>query len=360
MLPLNGIRVVEFAGMGPAPFAAMILADMGAKVTRIARPGPEAPPGLDVLTRGRDTIHLDLKAENGRAEALRLVTEADMLIEGFRPGVMERLGLGPEDCHGANPALVYGRMTGWGQDGPLAQSAGHDINYIAITGALWSMGEAGRPPQPPLNLLGDFGAGATYLVIGLLAALHKARATGAGDVVDAAICDGTNAMMGFVRGQKARGRWRYERAANRLDGSAPNYRVYTCADGKWLSVGALERKFFANLLAAMGFEGAELERHASLEAPAETATTLEAHFLTKTRNAWCAILEGIDCCIAPVLDPDEALDHPHMKARALNARTPTGPQPAPAPRFLGTAAMATGKMATGKMAAGKKAAGGAS
>lgn len=336
MSPLAGIRVVEFAGMGPAPFAAMMLSDMGAHITRIARPDADGPPpGGDVLTRGRETIHLDLKSDDGRSTALRYVAESDILIEGFRPGVMERLWLGPRDCHGVNPALVYGRMTGWGQDGPLAHTAGHDINYIALTGALWSMGEADRPPQPPLNLLGDFGAGASFLVIGLLAALHKARETGLGDVVDAAIFDGTNTMMGFVRGQIARGRWQYERAANRLDGSAPNYRVYTCADGKWISVGALEPKFFSALLQAMGFEGAELKRLLSLEPRADVSATLEEHFLTKTRDEWCDVFDGVDCCVTPVLDPVEALNHPHMKARKLNIDTPTGPQPAPAPRFLG-------------------------
>lgn len=336
MTPLADIRVVEFAGMGPAPFAAMMLSDMGATVTRIARPDSQSPqPGVDVLTRGRETLYLDLKSEEGRATALEHIAGANLVIEGFRPGVMERLGLGPQACHAVNPALVYGRMTGWGQDGPLAQSAGHDINYIAITGALWSMGEAGRPPQPPLNLLGDFGAGASFLVVGLLAALHQAQTTGKGDVVDAAICDGTNTMMGFVRGQVARGRWTYERAANRLDGSAPNYRVYTCADGKWVSVGALEPKFFRALLEAMGFGGDELERLLSLEPRDEIIETLQARFLTKTRDEWRAVFDGIDCCFAPVLDPNEALRHPHMIARGLNRETSTGPQPAPSPRFLG-------------------------
>ncbi len=338
MRPLRGISVVEFAGIGPGPFSAMLLADMGAEVVRITRPGATAaPPGADVLTRGRQTRELDLKSVQGRDQALALVAEADMLIEGFRPGVMERLGLGPEDCHAINPALVYGRMTGWGQTGPLAQSAGHDLNYIAITGALWSMGESDRPPQPPLNLLGDFGAGATFLVMGLLAGLHEARTNGRGPVVDAAICDGVNTLMGFVRGQNAIGRWTYQRGANRLDGSAPNYRIYACADGKWLSVGALEPKFFSNLLTAMKFEGADHDRLLSLSAPAEVADILERRFLTRSRDAWCAIFDGVDCCVAPVLDPEEALTHPHSVARALNVDTPTGPQPAPAPRFVSAA-----------------------
>lgn len=338
MHPLSGISVVEFAGIGPGPFAAMLLSDMGAEVTRIARPSATAAPsGADVLTRGRQIRELDLKSNAGRDHALALVADADMLIEGFRPGVMERLGLGPEDCHAINPALVYGRMTGWGQEGPLAQSAGHDLNYIAITGALWSMGESDRPPRPPLNLLGDFGAGSTYLVIGLLAGLHAARTSGRGPVVDAAICDGVNSLMGFVRGQNALGRWAYERGTNRLDGSAPNYRIYTCADGKWLAVGALEPKFFSNLLTAMEFEGSEHERLLSLSTPIEVAGILEERFLTKSRDAWCAVFDGVDCCVAPVLDPEEALNYPHSVARALNVETPTGPQPAPAPRFLTTA-----------------------
>ena len=350
MGPLAGIRVVEFAGMGPAPFAAMMLSDMGAEVIRIARPDTNGPPpDADVLTRGRKTRHIDLKSDDGRAEALRLVSEADLLIEGFRPGVMERLGLGPEVCHGINPSLVYGRMTGWGQDGPLAQSAGHDLNYIALSGALWSMGQNNQPPQPPLNFLGDFGAGATFLVIGLLAGFHQAQTTGRGDVVDAAICDGTNTMMGFLRGQKALGRWQYKRGANRLDGSAPNYRLYTCADGKWLSVGALEPKFFSALLAAMNFSGTQLEQLLSLEPREKVVATLEERFLTKTRDEWCAVFNGIDCCVAPVLDPDEALDHPHMKARALNIDTSTGPQPASSPRFLGTTTANANKKAAEDM-----------
>ena len=242
------------------------------------------------------------------------------------------MGLGPEPCHTVNPALIYGRMTGWGQDGPLAQTAGHDINYIASTGVLWSIGAKEQPPQVPLNLLGDFGGGASFLVIGLLAGLHAAQTTGHGQVIDAAICDGVNTMMGFLRGQNALGRWDYQRGGNRLDGSAPNYRLYACADGKWLSVGALERKFFANLLTALGFAGKDHARLLSLAAPNEVAETLEAVFRTKTRDDWTAELAGIDCCAAPVLDPVEALSHPHMAARGLNPVTPTGPQPAPAPR----------------------------
>lgn len=334
MSALSDIRVVEFAGIGPSPFAAMLLADMGAEVIRIARPDSDAPPyGTNVLNRGRIAREIDLKSGAGRAEALDLIREADLLIEGFRPGVMERLGLGPDACHTANPALVYGRMTGWGQDGPLAHSAGHDINYIAITGALWSMGAPDRPPALPLNLLGDFGGGATFLVMGLLAGLHAAKTTGQGQVVDAAICDGVNTMMGFVRGQHALGRWDYTRGTNRLDGSAPNYRLYTCRDGKWLSVGALETKFFANLLTALGFEGPDHARLLSLADPEEVASALESIFQTKARDAWVARLAEVDCCVAPVLDPIEALSHPHMAARGLNPAMPTGPQPAPAPRI---------------------------
>jgi len=335
MGPLTGINVIEFAGIGPAPFAAMLLSDLGARVTRVIRPDVEASTaGADVLTRNRIVRELDLKSEAGRAAALDLVAQSDLLIEGFRPGVMERLRQGPEPCHAIHPALVYGRMTGWGQDGPLAQAAGHDINYLAITGALWSMGAKDQPPQVPLNLLGDFGGGASFLVIGLLAGLHAARTTGRGQVVDAAICDGVNTMMGFLRGQHALGRWEYQRGGNRLDGSAPNYRLYACSDGKWLSVGALERKFFAHLLTALGFSGDTHARLVSLANPEEVAATLEAVFLTKTRDAWTAKLADVDCCIAPVLDPVEALSHAHMAARGLNPMTPTGPQPAPAPRIV--------------------------
>lgn len=333
MGPLAGIRVLEFAGLGPAPFAAMILADLGAEVIRIDRPGGPSPNGVDVLTRGRACLSLDLKSDEGRETALALAAQADMLIEGFRPGVMERLGLGPEHCHLRNPKLVYGRMTGWGQAGPLAQSAGHDLTYIAVTGALWSIGEADRAPVPPLNLLGDFGGGANFLVIGLLAAQIRAHATGRGDVIDAAICDATNLMMGFVRGQAALGRWTYTRGSNRLDGSAPNYRLYECADGKWVAVAPLEPKFFADLLAQLGFEGDDHARLLSLGDRQAIADALAARFRERPRDAWAALFEGSDACVAPVLDPDEALGHPHLSERGLNVLTKSGPQPVPAPRF---------------------------
>lgn len=335
MGPLAGLRVVEFAGIGPGPFAGMMLADMGAEILRIDRPGPVDPLlKHDIPARGRRSVVLDLKDPKGQAAALRLVSQADALIEGFRPGVMERLGLGPDVCRTANPALVYGRMTGWGQDGPLAQAAGHDINYISLSGALWSMGEAGRDPVPPLNLLGDFGGGAMFLAFGIVCGMLRAQKTGKGDVVDAAICDGTAALMGFIQSQRGRGRWVNQRGANRLDGAAPHYGVYACADGKWVSIAPLEPQFFEIFRQTLDLpEDWRTGRDDPANWPAYRAH-LEAIFATRTRDEWCAVFEGTDVCFAPVLDLDEAPEHPHNKARGIFVPALGGMvQPMPAPRF---------------------------
>ncbi len=335
MGPLTGLRVLEFAGIGPGPFAAMMLADMGAEVLRIDRPGP-ADPSLrhDIPARGRRSLVLDLKRAEDVETALQLAGRADALIEGFRPGVMERLGLGPGACHARNPALVYGRMTGWGQDGPLAQAAGHDLNYIALSGALWSMGEAGRDPVPPLNLLGDFGGGAMFLAFGLVCGLLRARQTGRGDVVDAAICDGVNTLMGFIQAQRGRGRWVDQRAANRLDGAAPIYGVYRCADGQWITLAPLEPQFFALLAQMLDLpEDWQKGRDDRANWPGYRAR-LAALFATRSRADWCEMFEGTDVCFAPVLSPAEAPGHPHAIARGLFVPGPEGSlQPAPAPRF---------------------------
>lgn len=334
MGPLIGTKIIEFAGIGPGPFAGMMLADMGADVLRIDRPGPPAPGrSSDVLARGRRSVVLDLKSESGRIAALKLCAKADALIEGFRPGVMERLGLGPEACHAVNPALVYGRMTGWGQDGPLAQAAGHDLNYIALSGALWATGEADRAPVPALNLLGDFGGGGMMLAFGIVCGLVRARETGKGDVIDAAIVDGTAALMGFIGGLRAQGRWQNERASNFLDGAAPYYGVYRCADGKWITLGALEPQFFDILIRKLNLPPDwQKGRHDKANWP-EYRARLEELFASRSRDDWCAEFEGTDVCFGPVLDLDEAPEHPHNRARGIFRDVGGVVQPAPAPRF---------------------------
>ncbi len=337
MGPLEGLRIVEFAGIGPGPFAGMMLADMGADILRIDRkPAPNDPVkdnSGDILSRGRKSITLDLKNPAGVQVALRLIGQADALIEGFRPGVMERLGLGPDVALQRNPALVYGRMTGWGQSGPLAHAAGHDINYISLSGALWATGEADRPPVPALNLLGDFGAGAMFLAFGIVSALLKARSTGQGDVVDAAICDGIASFMGFIQGLSARGGWHNMRACNRLDGSAPFYGVYACSDGKWVSIAPLEPQFFALFLRLLDLGQDEFpDRLDPANWPAQR-TRIAGIFATKSRAEWAAIFEGTDVCFAPVLDLEEAVSHPHNLARGIYDHSEGFAQPAPAPRF---------------------------
>lgn len=333
--PLAGVRVVEMAGIGPAPFAAMLLADMGADVVRIDRPQPTGfPAPYDLLDRGKRTLVLDLKAADDVATARDLIGRADVLIEGFRPGVMEKLGLGPDDF-AANPRLVYGRMTGWGQDGPLAQSAGHDINYIAITGALDAIGPAGGAPTIPLNLLGDFGGGSLYLVMGVLAAVIAARSSGRGQVVDAAIVDGTQNLLTLHHALTAMGRWPGGRGENLLDGGAPFYSVYATADGRYVSIGAIEPKFYAQLIARMGIDAATLPgQYDSVRWP-ELRVRLAAAFARKTRDQWCALLDGTDACFAPVLTLAEARSHPHNAHRSTVVDVAGVAQPAPAPRFGG-------------------------
>lgn len=334
--PLDGVRIVEIAGLGPTPFAAMTLADMGAEVIRIARPGASHLLGLeyDILNRGRGFIELDLKSGAGRSVARRLIARADGLIEGMRPGAMERLGLGPDDLAGVNTALVYGRMTGWGQDGPLAQAAGHDINYIALSGALHAIGAADAP-VPPLNLLGDFGGGGIYLAFGMVCALLQARQSGRGQVVDAAITDGTAHLMAMIYAMRQGGRWQDARAANLLDGAAPFYGTYRCKCGGFVAVGALEPQFHEELVARLGLSGDLPDRSDPRNWPALRAR-LEAVFLSRTREDWCAVLEGTDACFAPVLSIDEAVDHPHNRARETFIEMDGHWQPAPAPRLSGT------------------------
>jgi len=342
--PLAGVRVVEMVGIGPCPFAAMMLADMGAEVIRIDRkaaPGADNPyPMLgtrhDVMARGRRSLALDLKQPAGRLAALRLVERADVLLEGFRPGVMERLGLGPDVCLERNPKLVYGRVTGWGQDGPLAQAAGHDINYVALSGMLHTMGRAGEAPAPPLNLVGDFGGGGMMLAFGVLCAVLAARNSGQGQVVDAAMTDGAALLGSMMYGLRSHGAWSDEREANLLDGGAPFYDTYACSDGKFISVGAIEPQFFARLLALAGtVDEGFAQRWDKAQWPQQKAR-LAALFASRTREEWCRLLEGTDVCFAPVLDMAEAPRHPHNAARRTFVEIDGVTQPAPAPRFSHT------------------------
>ncbi|MEU9580346.1 CaiB/BaiF CoA transferase family protein [Streptomyces chilikensis] len=336
--PLDGVRVLELAGIGPGPFAAMLLGDLGADVVRVDRPGgiPLAPdPRHDVTHRNKRSVVLDLKTPGGVERVLDLAERADILIEGYRPGVTERLGVGPADCHARNPRLVYGRMTGWGQDGPLADRAGHDIAYLAPTGVLGMIGEAGRPPVAPANLLGDFAGGSLYLVTGVLAALHHARATGTGQVVDAAIVDGAAHLSALVHGMLAAGQWQDRRGGNLLDGGCPYYGVHTCADGGHMAVGALEPRFYAQFLDLLGLPEFK-DAHLDLARWPALREAVAARFLTRTRDEWTAVFEGSDACVAPVLSLREAPDHPHLAARATFVEHSGIVQPAPAPRFSAT------------------------
>jgi alpha-methylacyl-CoA racemase len=338
--PLRGVKVVEVASIGPGPFCAMLLADLGAEVVRIERLGerPRAGSGTaDVLQRGRRSIALDLKQPGADELVLKLVDRADALIEGFRPGVMERLGLGPDRCLARRPSLVYGRMTGWGQDGPLAAAAGHDINYIALSGALHAMGPADGPPQPPLNLLGDFGAGGLLLAFGLVCAVLEARASGQGQVVDAAMSDGSALLMSMLYGYLAMGRWQPERGRNFLDGSAHFYGCYECADGRWLAVGAIEDRFYRGFLKGCGLDcDAAFDDQWDTRRWPELRKRLAALFATRDRDAWCATLVPLDVCVSPVLDMTEAPVHTHHLARAAFVTVAGVAQPAPAPRFSRT------------------------
>ena len=341
MGPLAGIRVIEFAGLGPAPFCGMLLADMGAEVVRIDRKGRSASaalfdPDKDILNRGRRAIALDLKLPDGLATALDLVAQAEVLIEGFRPGVMERLGLGPEICLARNPRLVFGRMTGWGQSGPLAHSAGHDINYLGLSGALDAIGRRDSGPVPPLNLVADFGGGAMLLAVGVLAAVIEARGSGKGQVVDAAMTDGCALLMAMNYTLKAMGQWQQARQSNLLDGGAHFYDSYACSDGKWLAVGPIEPQFYALLLQRCGIDDARFARQWDRAQWPALKAALAAVFATRTRDEWCAIFDGSDACITPVLDMDEAPAHPHNRARNTYVERSGVTQPAPAPRFSRT------------------------
>jgi len=337
--PLAGLRVIEIAGIGPGPFCCMMLADLGAEVLRIDRPaGPPGGHPADVLGRGRRSVALDLKRPQAVAAVLSLVERAEVLVEGFRPGVMERLGLGPAACHARNPRLVYGRMTGWGQEGPLAPVAGHDITYIALSGALWAIGRAKERPVPPLNLVGDFGGGGMLLAFGIMAALFEAARSGRGQVVDAAMTEGSATLMGAFYGQLAQGRWRNAREANLLDGACPYYDTYECADGRFVAVGALEPQFFAQLLEGLGLDPARFaDRTDPARWPAIRAE-FEAIFRSRPRDHWAEVFAGSDACVAPVLDLEEAPRHPHNVARGTFFFRGGGFQPAPSPRFSRTPA----------------------
>ncbi len=339
MGPLAGLKVVELAGIGAGPHCAMMLADMGAEVVRIDRPsasglGVEVDVKFDLVLRGRRSLAVDLKREAGRDVVLRMIDQADALIESFRPGVMERIGLGPEICLARNPRLVYGRLTGWGQDGPYAQMAGHDINYVALTGALHAIGPRNGPPVPPLNLVGDFGGGAVYCAFGIVSALLHAQRTGRGQVVDAAMVDGAAGLLTMVVGFQRAGIWSEKRGDNIVDGGAPYYAVYETADGRYVSVGAMEDKFYALLLQKLGLaDDPRLTPHTDRALWDYQRQRLAARFKEKTRDEWCVLLEGTDTCFAPVLTIAEAADHPHLKARQTYADLHGVSQPAPNPRF---------------------------
>ena len=342
--PLHGIRVVEFAGIGPGPFAGMMLADHGAEVIRIDRAGPGAPSlaidAKDPLLRNRKSIALDLKDADAVTAVRRIVRSADAIIEGFRPGVMERLGLGPDVLLADNPHLVYGRMTGWGQTGPMAPEPGHDINYIALSGVLHALGRAGEKPTPPINLAGDFGGGAMFLVFGMLAALLHAQRTGEGQVVDAAMTEGSSLLMSMMWGFRAMGRWRDERGTNLLDTAAHFYDTYETRDGKHVSLGAIEPQFYAEFRRVAGLDDAKWDKQMDPRGWAALKDELTALFLTRTRDDWVALFAGHDICFAPVLGFEEAASHPHNVARGAFVTADGVQQPAPAPRYSSSSTVA--------------------
>jgi alpha-methylacyl-CoA racemase len=339
--PLAGVRIVELGGVGPVPFCCMLLSDLGADVIRIDRPpgydgGVPGDPRFNLLNRGRRSAALDLKRPDAAAAVLKLVEQADGLVEGFRPGVAEKLGLGPDACLAANPALVYGRMTGWGQDGPLAQAPGHDINYISLTGVLHAIGPADGPPAIPLNLAGDFGGGSLYLALGVVSAILESRRSGKGQVVDAAMVDGSASLMTLCYGMLASGYWKDRRASNRLDSGAPWYNVYETKDGRWLSVGSNEARFWRNTLELLGLDHAEMPDQHDTSRWHAVHEQFAAIFCTRTRDEWCALAEGREVCFAPVLSMTEAPAHPHLRARGTFVERDGVVQPAPAPRFSRT------------------------
>jgi len=341
MGPLTGYRIVEFAGIGPGPMCAMLLSDMGADVLRVDRLsaaglGISMRSKFDLLSRGRRSVAFDLKKPEAIEAVLKLIEKADALLEGFRPGVMERLGLGPDVCLKRNPRLVYGRMTGWGQEGPLAHAAGHDINYIALTGALHSIGRKGDRPVPPLNLVGDFGGGALYLALGIVAGLLEAQKSGKGQVVDAAMVDGAASLMTAIYGLKAAGVWSGGRGENILDTGAHYYEVYETSDGKYVAVGSIEPKFYEELLELSGLKGQELPHQNDRNAWPAMKEQLTRIFKSKTRDEWCRIMEGSDVCFAPVLSMEEAPQHPHNRHRGTFVEVEGVVQPGPAPRFSRT------------------------
>ena len=342
--PLAGVRVVEVAGIGPAPLGCMVLADLGAEVVRVDR---SSGPGLslvpyrkDILARGRRSVAVDLKAQGGADVVRRLADRADVFVEAFRPGVAERLGIGPDDLLARNPRLVYARMTGWGQDGPLAQRAGHDIDYASIVGAIGAIGEPGRKPVPPLNLVADFGGGSMFLVTGVLAALLERATSGKGQVVDVAMVDGVSTLLSMLHSHRASGIWQDSRGSNLLDGGAPFYDTYECADGGWIAVGALERQFFAELVRVLGEStpgfADELPGQHDVDRWPEMRTLFARTFATRSRDEWASLFDGVDACVAPVLSAGEAPSHPHVAARETLVDIDGLVQPAPAPRFSRT------------------------
>ena len=336
--PLSGVKILEVQGIGPGPFGTMMLADMGADVVRVDRTRrvdtlPNDKPSLDFLARGRRSVALDLKHPDGAETLLRLVEKADVLIEGFRPGVMERLGLGPDVCLERNPGLVYARMTGWGQDGPLAHAAGHDINYISLAGVLAHIGRAGEPPLPPLNLVGDFGGGGMLMAYGIVCALVERATSGQGQVVDAAMVDGVAALMSIIHGAQQSGWWSEERGTNMLDTGAHFYEVYETKDGKYVSIGSIEPQFYAELVEKTGLAGEDLPGQMDRSQWPAMKERLREIFAQKTRDEWCEIMEGSDVCFAPVLSMSEAPRHPHIRARGTFVERDDTFQAAPAPRF---------------------------
>ena len=337
MGPLKGIKIIEMAGIGPGPFCGMVLADLGAEVIRVDRASAKGTGSRqEASNRGKKSIAVDLKSKEGVEIVLKLVQEADAIFEGFRPGVMERLGLGPEECMELNESLVYGRMTGWGQDGPLANAAGHDINYISLSGALAAIGRPGSPPVPPLNLIGDFGGGGMLLALGLVSALLESKQSGKGQVVDAAMTDGSALLMTMIYTMQSSGFWKDSMGSNMLDGGAHFYDTYECSDGKFISLGSIEPQFYKLLCDLAGFDNNLSSDQMSRDGWPEKKKAVKEIILTKTREEWCQIMEGTDGCFAPVLNMEEAPNHPHNKARQTFIELEGATQPAPAPRFSRT------------------------